>query len=354
MGKTYFVIGLMSGTSLDGVDLVFAEISVAKEYTYTIKKTETFAYPKEWSEKLKYAFEQSETELKALDKEYGKYLGNLVLSFVTENKIAKVDFIASHGHTIFHKPNEGYTLQIGCGEEISKINNTKVVYDFRSQDVALGGQGAPLVPVGDKLLFSEFEFCLNIGGFANVSFEENGLRKAFDICPVNIVMNYFTRTIGLEYDDKGKLASEGNVHEELLQQLNADPFYELPIPKSLGFEFVQEKVLPLIHLYPISLKDVLRTFVEHVAIKISEVLSTKKKAKTLVTGGGAYNTFLIGRIQELTETEIVIPSKELVEFKEALLFALLGVLKIEGKTNCLKSVTGASHDHSSGVVVAIS
>ncbi|MFC2128023.1 anhydro-N-acetylmuramic acid kinase [Bacteroidota bacterium] len=290
-------------------------------------------------------------ELEVLHKEYGAFLGDLIASFIEEFSILKIDFVASHGHTIFHKPEEGYTLQIGCGKEISKITQTKVVYDFRSQDVALGGQGAPLVPIGDKLLFSEYEYCLNLGGFANVSFDHDGQRKAFDICPVNIVMNYYTRKIGLEFDDQGLLALQGNVNKKLLSQLNEDPFYKLPFPKSLGFEFVKENVLPLIDSYKLPLKDVLRTYVEHVAIKISEVLAQNELAKALVTGGGAYNEFLIGRIQELTKTELMIPSKELIEFKEALIFAFLGVLKIEGKNNCLKSVTGASKDHSSGVIV---
>ena len=355
MEKRTFAIGLMSGTSLDGVDLVYVEFSSEKEtYQYKILQAKTYAYSEEWYFNLKNAFHQSEIELLVLHKTYGKYLGDLVNEFRKEFKIETIDFIASHGHTIFHKPDEGYTLQIGCGEEISRINNCKVVYDFRSQDVAMGGQGAPLVPIGDQLLFANYTYCLNLGGFANISFEENGIRKAFDICPVNIVMNHYMQQIGKPYDDKGLLAASGKIHEPLLEKLNKDPFYSLPFPKSLGFEFVVKNVLPCINLFELPLQNVLRTFIEHVALKISEVLQKNASAKILITGGGAYNEFLLERIQSMTSVEIVVPEKEVVEFKEALIFAFLGLLKIEGKINCLKSVTGASSDHSSGkIIIAI-
>lgn len=351
MGKTYNCIGVMSGTSLDGVDLVYVKIDSGATYAYEIINAKTYKYSQEWKHALQLAFEKTPSELVELDKVYGRYIGNLITKFISDSKLASVDFIASHGHTIFHKPEEGYTLQIGCGKEISKITKIKVVYDFRAQDVALGGQGAPLVPVGDALLFSEFDFCLNLGGFANVSYDENGIRKAFDICPVNIVMNYYVQQIGKEYDDKGILAASGVVNTALLNELNADSFYKLPHPKSLGFEFVKQNIFPLIATYSLSMKDVLRTFVEHSAIQISKVLSQKENSKTLVTGGGAYNNFLMQRIKELSLTQIVIPSKEIVEYKEALLFAFLGLLKLEGKNNCLKSVTGASRNHSSGKIV---
>lgn len=351
MSKSYRTIGLMSGTSLDGVDLVFSEISTGLKFEYEIIYAKTYPYSDLWLEKLKSAFYSNKKKLEELDIAYGKYLGNLILEFKNEFQIEKVDFIASHGHTIFHKPNEGYTLQIGDGKEISKVTATKVVYDFRTQDVEFGGQGAPLVPIGDKMLFSDYDFCLNLGGFVNISFEENEVRKAFDICPVNIVMNHYMRQINKNYDDKGELAAAGNIDSKLLEKLNNDPFYHLPQPKSLGYEFVVEKVFPLINSRKLELKDVLRTFVEHVALKISEVLCKKENATTLITGGGAYNEFLVARIAKLSKSKLIIPNENLVEFKEALIFSLLGVLKIENKVNCLKSVTGAKMDHSSGKIV---
>lgn len=351
MNKTSYCIGIMSGTSLDGVDLVYVELTSGEKYDYKIIYSKTYEYSTEWISKLKGAFEKEPSELTVLNKTYGVYLGELVNDFIKENKIEKIDFIASHGHTVFHKPDEGYTLQIGSGNEISKITKQKVVFDFRTQDVDLGGQGAPLVPIGDALLFPDFDYCLNLGGFANVSYAEEGIRKAFDICPVNIVMNYYMNQIGKSFDDKGQIAKTGKVDQELLEKLNSDTFYQLPHPKSLGFEFVKKNVIPLIDSFDLELKDILRTFLEHTAIQISKVI--KKEGKFLATGGGTYNDFLMKRIGQLTVTKFVIPSRELLEFKEALIFALLGLLKIEGKNNCLKSVTGASSDHSSGKVIEI-
>lgn len=343
----------MSGTSLDGVDLVYSEITSGEKFEYKIIHAKTYEYSVEWLQKLKAAFTASKKELFDLDVSYGKYLGELIIDFKKEFQIKEVDFIASHGHTILHKPNEGYTLQIGNGNEILKLTKNNVIYDFRTQDVDLGGQGAPLVPIGDKLLFSEYDFCLNLGGFVNVSFEDKRERKAFDICPVNIVMNHYIQQIGKKYDDKGKLASSGKVDNTLLNRLNSDPFYKLSFPKSLGYEFVVENVFPVIDSSKLELKNILRTFVEHVAMKISEVLISKENSTTLITGGGAYNEFLIDRISELSGSKLVIPNEDVVEFKEALIFSLLGVLKLEDKPNCLRSVTGAKYDHSSGRILSI-
>jgi anhydro-N-acetylmuramic acid kinase len=341
----------MSGTSLDGVDIVYVSLVSGEKYDYKIIYGKTYGYSEEWVSLLKGAFEKQPSELVLLDTSYGIYLGELVNNFMKEYKIEKVDFIASHGHTIFHKPEEGYTLQIGSGTEIAKRTKQKVVFDFRTQDVALGGQGAPLVPIGDALLFSEFDYCLNLGGFANVSYDRDGARTAFDICPVNIVMNYYMNKVGKSYDDKGELAETGKVHLELLEKLNSDPFYQVAPPKSLGFEFVKQVVIPMIDSFHLELKDILRTFIEHNAIQISHII--RRKGKALATGGGTYNDFLMKRIRLLSKTEFVIPSNDLLEFKEALIFVLLGLLKIENKNNCLKSVTGASKNHSSGVVVGV-
>lgn len=338
----------MSGTSLDGVDLVYVSISTEKKYTYEIIHAKTYAYSEYWKNTLQQSFTKPREVLGSLDKSYGAFLGALILEFKSEKNIQKLDFIASHGHTVFHKPAEKYTLQIGCGKEISRLTNTRVVYDFRTQDVAFGGQGAPLVPMGDQLLFSDYDFCLNLGGFANVSYEEDGERKAFDICPVNIVLNHYTKKIGKLYDDKGQLAASGKVNEPLLSALNADLFFTLAPPKSLGYEFVITQVLPKIDAREFKIEDILRTYVEHIAQKIAEVFPQKSGPTILVTGGGVYNGFLLHRIQEISKIPIKKPEEELIEFKEALVFSLLGLLKLEKKVNCLKSVTGAKKDHSSG------
>lgn len=344
--KKTHVIGLMSGTSLDGVDIV--SVSFNDNYKFEIIHSDTIPYTDGWKQKLKNAFNQSEVEIEKLDIEYGEFLGELINTFLKDNSIEKIDFIASHGHTIFHKPEEGYTLQIGDGEKIAAITNQKVVCDFRSQDVELGGQGAPLVPIGDQLLFAEYDYCLNLGGFANISFDESGIRKAFDICPVNIVMNHYANQLGFEYDDEGKLASEGEINNELLDELNQLPFYKGSIPKSLGYEFVVSDIFPLIDKYKLSIKDVLRTFVAHTIFQISKKIASN--GKLLITGGGAFNSFMIAELEKNTSVELVIPSSTIINYKEALIFAFLGLLRIENKVNCLQSVTGAKKDHSSGVI----
>jgi len=343
---TWHVIGLMSGTSLDGVDVAYIRFTNDGTLSYELLTAATYAYPSNWKNKLTNAFFASKNELKLLDKEYGIYLGSLINSFIKTNHIKKIDFIASHGHTIFHKPNEGYTLQIGNGAAIAKTCKKIVVCDFRKQDVALGGQGAPLVPIGDELLFAEYDYCLNIGGFANISFNENGIRKAYDICPANIVLNYYTRQIGLEYDDKGAIAKSGKLNSKLLDSLNQLPTYFYK--NSLGNEVVLKEFIPLIDSFKLPITAILHTYIEHFSTKIAKEL--KQNSTTLVTGGGTYNSYLIERLKFHSNSKLIIPSKNLIDYKEALIFGLLGLLRIENEINCLASVTKASKNHSSGVI----
>jgi len=346
--KTFYCIGVMSGTSLDGVDLCYVKFEVSNQYHFEILNAATFSYSDAWLSKLKNAFSSDKDVLESVNIEYGTYLGSLINNFIEENSLTQLDFIASHGHTIFHKPDKGITLQIGDGKTIAAITNQKIIYDFRTQDVKLGGQGAPLVPIGDQLLFADYEYCINFGGFANVSFEKDGKRIAFDICPVNIVMNHYVNQLGLPYDDKGQLASTGEVCQELLDRLNELEFYSQPYPKSLGLEWVLENIFPLIDNYNLEIIDVLRTFVEHVAIQIAKII--EKESKILATGGGVFNTFLMQRIKFYIGQELVLPNNELIDFKEALIFAFLGLLKLQGKINVLSSVTGASKNHSAGLI----
>jgi len=350
MTKTKYIIGVMSGTSLDGIDIIYVKIDAAENYSFKILKAETISYSNAWKSALKEGFHLSGEKFVKLDADYGIYLGNTLLNFIKENHITKLDFIASHGHTIFHNPEKKYTFQIGNGPYITSITGIKTICDFRVQDVALGGQGAPLVPVGDELLFSEYDYCLNLGGFSNISFSKNQQRIAYDICPVNIVLNHYVSSLNMEYDDKGTMASEGNIENNLLSALNSLPFYIDQKPKSLGYEFVMETIFPIIDEYKLNIKDILRTFVEHVAIQISKKIDSNSEKTMLVTGGGTFNTFLIERLQSYTKTKLIIPEETIINYKEALVFALLGFLKDEGKNNCLKSVTGASKNHSSGVV----
>ena len=352
MRQNYNVIGVMSGTSLDGVDLAHILFAVSDgEWNFTIAETETVAYAHEWVERLKEAVSFDENELTLLNKEYTQLLGDIIKTFISKNNINGLDAVCSHGHTILHQPHNGFTLQIGNLPEIASLIGEKVVCDFRVQDVQLGGQGAPLVPIGDRLLFSQYRYCLNLGGFSNISFNENGQRIAFDICPVNTVLNFYANLLGFDYDAGGAIARNGKIIKLLLEELNSLEFYTLNYPKSLGFEFVKETVLPLMEKYPDPANDKLATFTEHVALQIAAVINVIGKGELLVTGGGAYNEFLISRMNQLLpDTHISIPDDKTIQFKEALIFALLGVLKLRGEINVLSSVTGAKNDHSSGYI----
>ncbi|GEC72375.1 anhydro-N-acetylmuramic acid kinase [Flavobacterium flevense] len=347
----YNVIGVMSGTSLDGVDLAHIQFEIKEEqWHFEIQEAETVAYSKDWVNQLKLAVDFSKENLEILNKNYTQLLSKIIVDFIEKHKIANLDAVCSHGHTILHQPQNGYTLQIGNLPEMAALTQQKVVCDFRIQDVQLGGQGAPLVPIGDQILFSNYDYCMNLGGFSNVSFEKNNQRIAFDISPVNTVLNFYANQLGLNYDDKGQISKTGKINPELLEALNSLDFYRKKHPKSLGFEFVKEIVLPIIESYAISIEDKMRTFTEHIALQTALALPIKK-GNMLITGGGAYNEFLIGEIQNhLPEMEIVIPESKILEFKEALIFALLGVLKLRDEINTLSSVTGAKKDHSSGCI----
>ena len=346
MKNHWHIIGLMSGTSLDGVDIVFVHFQKEISYSYNILAAETIPYSPEWKNKLQQAFFSTGQELIQLHTDYGKYLGELVNDFILKNKLAYPDFIASHGHTIFHNPSAGYTFQLGDGASLAQTCQRTVVCDFRSQDVARGGQGAPLVPMGDLLLFPEYDYCLNIGGFANISYNHNGVRKAQDICPANILLNHYTRKINLEYDDGGEMARKGKINTALLQALNTHPIYSKK--DSLAFEIIVSDFIPLIDSFQMSIPDILRTLIEHISLKIKELVYPN--TQVLVTGGGALNHFLMERIQHGISAKITTPTSDLIHFKEALIFALLGLLKMENKINILASVTGANRDHSGGIV----
>lgn len=344
------VIGVMSGTSLDGIDLVFATFDYDNAWHFEINHAETIAYNNEWHQILKNLVLYTSDKLLQIDKDYTVYLSNVIKSFIQKNNIKNIDAICSHGHTALHQPNEKLTYQIGNQPNIAKLLNNKVVCDFRVQDVNLGGQGAPLVPIGDKLLFSEYDYCINLGGFANVSYEAENKRIAFDICPINIVLNHYVKQLGFDYDDEGKIASTGSINNKLLKQLNALDFYKEIPPKSLGLEWVNSHVFSLINSYNLEVKDVLRTFVEHAAIQIANIIGKENQKLVLMTGGGVYNKFLIERVKQHSKNKIIIPSKTIIEFKEALIFGFLGVLKLRDEINCLQSVTGAKKDHSSGEI----
>lgn len=346
----YNVVGVMSGTSLDGIDLVYVQFKYDGSWHFEIIYSETVAYESQWVDTLRGLVSATSVALKEIDFHYTNLLSLKIKSFINGYKIKTIDAICSHGHTALHRPDKGLTYQIGNLPHLAKLLEENVVCDFRVQDVALGGQGAPLVPIGDKLLFSNYEFCLNLGGFANVSTEVDGERIAYDICPVNIVLNHYVKQLGLNYDDEGKIASTGHINFLLLQKLNELDFYKMNYPKSLGLEWVDSNIFPLIDSFQLEIKDILATFVEHIALQLSIEINKKQQVSVLVTGGGVYNKFLVDRLQVFTKNTIVIPSKSIIEFKEALIFGFLGVLKLRNEVNCLKSVTGASKNHCSGKI----
>ena len=347
--KTYFAIGLMSGTSLDGLDICYAKFQNIATWEFEILKTETIPYSPEWKNHLQNAILLSAEDLLALDKEYGFYLGEKTQEFISKNNITDLDFIASHGHTVFHQPQRKFTLQIGDGRAIKLTTKKPVIYDFRSQDVLMGGNGAPLVPIGDELLFSQYDACLNLGGFSNISLQKNHQRIAFDISPVNVVLNYFAEKLGKNYDENGDFARNGAINFKILEELNTLTFYQKPAPKSLGVEFVNSEVLPL-------LKDeipenIIATFTEHIAEQIAKVFNDNQLKTVLVTGGGTFNTYLLEKIREKSQTELIVPDENIINFKEALIFAFMGVLRLRNEVNVLCSATGSSENHCSGILV---
>lgn len=346
----YHVIGLMSGTSLDGLDIAYCKFFSEGGWKFQLLHSETIIYDDEWKDKLKRVHLMSAEDISRLDALYGMYLGSMVNHFCSKHSI-RPDFISSHGHTVFHQPHNGFTKQLGSGAHLAGESGMTVVCDFRSLDVALGGQGAPLVPIGDKYLFSEMDFCLNLGGIANVSFGKGDERIAFDVCPCNMVLNYFAGKKGFDYDKDGELASQGKINIELLNRLNSLSYYSKPFPKSLGREDVELEIIPLIESFNINVEDVLSTFCKHIALQISRAVSSADAGKKmLITGGGTFNAFLIKIIKGESEIQIEIPAKDIVEYKEAIIFAFLGVLRMRGEANCLKSVTGARRNNCGGAI----
>jgi len=341
----------MSGTSLDGLDVAFCHFErTQKKWQYQIIKAVTLKYPELWKQKLSAASGLTALDFSFLHTEYGNYIGKIVKNFVTQHNF-RPDFVCSHGHTVFHRPDKMLTVQIGSGAAIAVRSGLTTVCDFRATDVAYGGQGAPLVPIGDELLFSNFDICLNIGGFANLSYKNKNERIAFDLCPANIILNHLARKINKDYDAGGRIAKKGCLINYLLDKLNHLEYYRRDQPKSLGREWLESDFLPLVESYSdYPVKDLMCTVTHHIAEQISDNINKIQARNVLVTGGGAYNSFLTGLIRKRCRAEIVLPEKELIDYKEALIFAFLGILRMNHENNCLKSVTGAVKNNCGGAV----
>jgi anhydro-N-acetylmuramic acid kinase len=349
----YRAIGLMSGSSLDGLDIAFVELQEqAGKWSYEILQADCYPYSDEWMVKLKDAINLSAKDYQLLHADYGHYTGQQINKFIDEHQLHyKVAVIASHGHTTFHIPEKKMTAQLGDGAAIAAETQLPVVTDLRALDVAFGGQGAPIVPIGEKLLLSEYNLFLNLGGIANISFN-NDQYVAFDVCPANRVLNMVVNESGAAFDDGGQIAASGTINQALLEKLNALDYYKMPYPQSLANDFGTDIVYPIIKNSGIEIKDALRTYVEHIVLQISDAISTlvnfkqqPSNLKLLATGGGALNTFLVRQLSNHLQEqniEVVVPDIKLVNFKEALIMAFIGVLRWRQEYNVLPSVTGAS------------
>jgi anhydro-N-acetylmuramic acid kinase len=349
--KTYKVLGIMSGTSLDGIDLCLTEFKRIKDdWSYQIQATRIQKYSEEWEKELTNIESKSAVDLVELDFRYGKYLGEVAHKFLSE-KEESVDAIASHGHTIFHQIKRGFTYQLGNGASIAAASKTVCVSDFRSLDVALGGQGAPLVPFGDEKLFGSYNACINLGGIANVSFHKEGERIAFDVCPCNMVSNYFMQKFHQsEYDKDGELSRSGKLIPELYKALNEVAFFKTVGPKSLGKEWIFETIIPLMEKHQQTSADLLFTYSKHIAFQIANTLKSNNiHSNILFTGGGSKNKFLV-ELLKAEGLEFELPKEQIIDFKEALIFAFLGLNRILSENNTLKSVTGARKNSCGGSI----
>lgn len=354
----YKVIGIMSGSSVDGLDIAYVHLhETGGKWGYEILAADCIDYTPEWKNQLTNAIHLSGLDYQLLHTSYGHFIGEKVNHFINENGLQhKVDLIASHGHTTFHLPKQKMTAQIGDGAAIAAETQLPVVSDLRSLDVAFGGQGAPIVPIGQKLLFGEYHYFLNIGGIANISVNKEGNYIAFDVCPANRILNMLAEEMNMEHDESGKIAASGKINKDLLQQLNALPYYQQAFPKSLANSFGVDIVYPLIKKANLTTKDALCTYVEHIATQIQKAIFTEvtlANAQLFITGGGALNTFLVERLQTLLAEkgiEIIVPDERLVQYKEALIMALLGALRWREEATVLSSVTGATANSVGGAL----
>ncbi|EOZ92169.1 Anhydro-N-acetylmuramic acid kinase [Indibacter alkaliphilus LW1] len=346
----------MSGTSGDGLDMAYCIFERGNKWNFKIESAKTVSFPKKLGKKLQKSHLYNGLKLAKLDLEFGLWMGEQVKDFVTTEEL-QVDAVCSHGHTVFHQPKKGISLQIGNGWALHQAAGVPVINDFRMLDVQLGGQGAPLVPIGDQLLFEDYDYCINLGGIANISMQESGKRIAFDICPFNLLLNYFAQEAGHSYDKDGLLASQGKVLKKMLNQLDGFPYYKIEGAKSLGREDLEDYLDVLTQKKERKPEDILRTLLEHYVSQIKNVLLSEDgiRKTVLITGGGAFNKFFMDLLEEsLGDGYLIVAAGEtIINFKEALIFGFLGVLRLRNEVNCLASVTGASRDNCGGTIFGL-
>ncbi|MAZ92966.1 MAG: anhydro-N-acetylmuramic acid kinase [Lentimicrobiaceae bacterium] len=346
--EEFKVIGIMSGSSLDGIDIAYCKFYFIEEWKFEIIYTTTHYYDEEWRLLLANATSIGSEELIKLDIDFGNYIGKVVSNFINDKNI-EPNIISSHGHTVFHAPENGYTLQLGNGQAIANKTGVRTIFDFRTEDILNGGQGAPLVPIGDQLLFNSYDYCLNVGGIANISFTKDDKRVGFDVCPANQLLNFLSQQLGKPYDEDGNFAQLGKINPLLFDQLNNHPYYNMEYPKSISNQLVQSSFIPMLDNFKASIEDKLYTVCKHIAFQTNKYV-VDKKSKILITGGGANNKFLVRSLQLETNAKVIVPNSNIIDFKEAIIFGLMGVLKQLKLVNCLSSVTGANKDSSTGII----
>lgn len=361
----YNVIGVSSGSSLAGLDLVFTALTeVRGKWEYEIRAAVRLPYTPEWEEKLSGAADLPARDYMLLHSEYGHFTGHAIKSFIHDNQLDhQVHFIVTHGHTIFHVPSQKMTAQLGDGAAIAAVTGLSVISDLRAMDVALGGKGAPLFPLAEQLLFPDFTYRLNLGENATLAAQLNGAFAAFDICPCNYILDSLAATLGRAYDEDGQLAAGGVTDAPLLESLNGLAFYRESYPRTIASKFGTGTVLPLIQKHQLSTQGKLNTYVKHIAAQIAGTLGSLQQDKTqeapatlLLTGGGIFNGFLIKSIQEALQPlniTITIPEEPTSKFRTPLMVALLGALRWRQEINAFASVTGAEKDSVGGALWAI-
>jgi anhydro-N-acetylmuramic acid kinase len=359
--NTYHVIGVMTGSSLDGIDIAFTKITVENnKYTYEVLISECIELPLKWKLRIEQLVLQNAVTYLKTSAFLGHFMGERIAEFIEKHQLKdKLDFIASHGQTVFHQPENLFTSQVGDGAAIARKTGFPVICDFRSIDVALGGQGAPVAPIADKLFFSDYKYFLNLGGIANIAANINGKYVAFDITAANLALNKIAKMKGVEYDHDGNMARAGQHDPALFAEMNTSFFFDKDYPKSLSGGWVSKVMLPTLGRHNIPVENKLNTICEHIAFQINksiiaiqrkENITVSKADKMLVTGGGAFNKFLIEKIEAALPVSLQIPDEQTVKFKEAILMALMGVLRVRGENNCIGSVTGAERDSIGGAI----
>lgn len=350
------VIGLMSGTSCDGLDIALCRFTGSPGLPeFELLQRETVEYDPTMQGRLGNAMHLSGLDLVMLENEWTRFVASCVNEFLSRYN-ANASLIGFHGHTVFHQPHHGFTFQMGNGASLAVLTGIETICDFRRPDVAAGGQGAPLVPIGEKHLFPDFSGFLNIGGFANVSFRmEDGSMRAFDIAPANLLLNRYARMLNQPCDFNGELSAKGKLNTHLLEQLNSVEYYNDLNKKSLGLEWAEKEVFSITNTWlnkqfkdahqPEMLLNLLATLTEHIAQQVGSQL---QNGKIMVTGGGAKNSYLIERLRFYSKAQLYIPSNDLIDFKEAIVFAYLAFLRYYGLPNTLPSVTHATRGISAG------